>query len=77
MEVKKITGRRDYIDVDFGDKAVRLPGELLVGGFAVAKGQPRVWKVPEGKPVTESERAEIKRAVVEDTKGSHFVVVFD
>ena len=48
----KIKGTRDYIDVYIDDKVVRIPGEMVHGGFIAEKSGIRIWKEPEGKPIT-------------------------
>lgn len=45
----KITGTRSYIDVDFGDKSVRIEGELTtIPSFYASISSIRYWKTPEG-----------------------------
>lgn len=77
MRVVGIKGKMDYIDVYFEDGVVRMPGELIHGGFVVDKEEVKEWKEPEGKPVSEEELEEIIEAVTEKTKGSHMVIVFE
>ena len=77
MKVKRITGTGDYLNVDFGDRSVRMTGELLINGFVVYKGGVRKWTVPEGKTVTEEELKEIKGAVAEYVKDKKFVIAFE
>ncbi|MBO7208012.1 MAG: hypothetical protein J6W10_10430 [Kiritimatiellae bacterium] len=73
----KIKGTRDYIDVYIDDKVVRIPGEMVHGGFIAEKGGIRVWKEPEGKPITAEEREEIMKSVIDKTSGSHMVITFE
>lgn len=75
MEVKNIKGTRDYIDVYYDDNVVRIPGELIIGGFIAEKSGIDEWK--DGKPISEMERKEIIDSVIAKTKGSHMVITFE
>ncbi len=77
MKVTGIKGKRDYIDVYFGEKVVRIYGELVIGGFIAAANTIKQWKIPEGEPISEAEKKEIMDAVIEKTKGSHLTITFE
>ncbi len=77
MKVTGIKGKRDYIDVYFGERVVRIGGELVIGGFIAVANTIKQWKIPEGEPISESEKKEIMDAVIEKTKGSHIVITFE
>ena len=75
MEVKNIKGSRDYIDVYFSDKVVRIPGELVHGGFVADYDGIKEWK--DGGEISDDERREIALSVMRKTKGSHMVISFE
>lgn len=75
MEVKNIKGTRDYIDVYYDDNVVRIPGELIIGGFIAEESGIDEWK--DGKPISEAEKKEIIDSVIAKTKGSHMVITFE
>ena len=80
MKVVDISGRRDYMDVKFDDgKVVRIDGELIYHGFVGFKDNIDQWLIPEGKPISESERQEIIDAVLEEieSSGSQMKIVFE
>ena len=69
MRAVKITGKWDYMSVQFDDgRKIRIYGELLVNGFAAETSSIEKWTVPEGVSISESERQEIIDAVLEKTK---------
>ena len=57
------------MDVYFEDgRVAEFDGEIIYRGFAADKDSLEVWKVPEGEPITESEKQEIIEAVLEEAK---------
>ena len=77
MKVTKIRGGMDYMDVYFGDRVVRIYGELLVDGFVGFKDAIVKWKIPDGEPISDSEREEIIEAVLDDVKDCEMKIVFE
>ena len=75
MEVQNIKGGRDYIDVYFSDNVVRIPGELIKGGFVADYDGISEWK--DGKPISDKEKRKIALAIMKKTKGSHMVIYFE
>ena len=69
MKVVNIEGDYDSMEVTFEDgRKVEFGGELLAKGFVAYENSARKWIVPEGKPISDSERKEIVAAVLEDAK---------
>lgn len=74
----KITGTRSYIKVDLDDKTVKIQGEMIIGGFVADKDTIKNWEPPyEHIPISEEEKEDIIKRVIEYTKNSHFVVEFE
>ena len=69
MKVVNIEGDYDSMEVTFEDgRKVVFGGELLVNGFVAYENSARKWIVPEGTPISDTERKEIIAAVLEDVK---------
>lgn len=73
----KITGTRTYIDVNYDGKEVRIKGEMIIGGFVAYKNSITEWNNPQGEPIDEETKNDIIQKVIEKTKDSHMVIVFE
>ncbi|MFD1179353.1 Imm74 family immunity protein [Paenibacillus puldeungensis] len=73
----KITGTRSYIKVQMDGKVVKIPGEMIVGGFIAYKDAITEWEEPYGEPIGVEIREELIKRVVSKTKDSNFVIVFE
>lgn len=73
----KITGTRSYIDVVIDEKEIRIFGEMIVGGFVAYKDSIKSWDKPAGETIDEDTKDDIIRKVIEKTKNSHMVIVFE
>lgn len=74
----KITGTRSYINVELDGKTVKIEGEMLIGGFVAYKDTIKNWEPPyEHIPITDEEKEDIIKRVIDYTKDSHFVVEFE
>lgn len=74
----KITGTRSYINVELDGKTVKIEGEMLIGGFVAYKDTIKNWETPyEQIPITDEEKEDIIKRVIDYTKNSHFVVEFE
>lgn len=73
----KITGTRSYIKVQMDGKVVKIPGEMIVGGFVAYKQGITEWEEPCGEPIDEQVKEELIRRVIDKTKGSSMVIVFE
>lgn len=78
MNITDITGTRSYIKIHFGNKIIKVEGELLINGFAADKRTMKGWEPPYDKePLTDREKQEIIEAVEKKTKGTHMVITFE
>ncbi|BCN32373.1 Imm74 family immunity protein [Anaeromicropila herbilytica] len=73
----KITGTRSYIDVEVDGKEVRIQGEMIVGGFVAYKKSMVKWNSPKDELIDDETKQYIIKKVVEKTKDSHMVIVFE
>lgn len=60
-------------------KTVKIEGEMLIGGFVAYKDTiKKNWEPPyEHIPITDEEKEDIIKRVIDYTKDSHFVVEFE
>ncbi|MFD0671925.1 Imm74 family immunity protein [Cohnella sp. GCM10027633] len=72
----KITGTRSYIIVEINGKTVKIPGEMIVGGFVAYKNAIIEWEEPFREPIDEQTRAALISEVVNKTKDSSMVIEF-
>lgn len=73
----KITGTRSYIRVEMDGKTVKIPGEMIVGGFVAFKKAIKEWEKPAHELIDEETKEKLIREVVNKTKDSHMVIVFE
>jgi hypothetical protein len=74
----KITGTRNYIDVDFGEKSVRIEGELTtVPSFYVSINSIKYWKTPKGMTqISEDDRNWIISEIIRHNNPK-FEIIFE
>lgn len=73
----KITGTRSYIDVEVDGKEVRIQGEMIVGGFVAYKKSMVKWSFPKDELIDDETKQYIINKVIEKTKDSHMVIIFE
>ena len=76
----KITGTRSYIDVEIDGKSIRISGELTTTPVFFANADSiQNWNPPnDSQPITDGERAQLIKIIVEERKrGGYVPVVFD
>lgn len=74
----KITGTRSYIDVDFGEKSVRIEGELTtIPSFYASISSIKYWNTSDGLiEINESERNWII-SEIRQNNNPEFEIIFD
>lgn len=74
----KITGTRSYIDVDFGDKSVRIEGELTAEpAFYATISSIKYWKTTSGViPINNEDRGWIV-AQIRRQSNPQFEIIFE
>jgi len=74
----KITGTRSYIDVDFGDKSVRIDGELTtVPSFYASIDSIKYWKTSNGMILIDNEERDWIIAEVRNHNNPQFEIIFE
>ncbi|PJI09063.1 MULTISPECIES: Imm74 family immunity protein [Clostridium] len=73
----KITGTRSYIKVEMNGKTVKIPGEMIIGGFVAVKKAIKEWEKPAKEVIDEETKEKLIREVVSKTKDSYMVITFE
>lgn len=74
----KITGKSNYVKIEYNGKTVKADGEMVVEGFVAYKNTMKSWEPPhETDPFTEDDKAELITAVDDYCKDKEFRVFFE
>lgn len=74
-----ITGDRNFIWIEFDNRTVKISGELTTTpAFYAEINSMNYWEAPfENVKITEKEKDEIIKSVIEDTKDKPFKIYFE
>ncbi|CAI1495172.1 Uncharacterised protein [Serratia quinivorans] len=74
----KITGTSSYIKIEIEGRVIKIPGEMVVGGFIAYKDSMKQWEPPhDTEELTEDMKLYIIGKVIKKTKGTHMVIDFE
>ena len=75
----KLSGTRSYIEVEINDKILRISGELTTTpAFYADSNSIKHWEPPfENILISESEKEELIKTILEETKNAEVKIYFD
>ncbi|CAI0779902.1 hypothetical protein FCL49_11080 [Serratia proteamaculans] len=74
----KIIGTISYIKIEIDGRTIKIPGEMIVGGFVAHKEGMKKWESPHNnEELSEEMKHEIINKVIEKTKNTHMVISFE